>query len=729
MHLTRLFKLHKIALALALITPAFSHAQNTQTDTETAETTKTLKTVKVQAEATQDGGADAGYKTEKVTGVGMWEGRKLQDTPYSINVVSQELIENLQATSADQVFKLNPVTQFYWPQTQNDNPYVFLRGFQTTTFARNGISRQKWNYAHGTTMEEISRIEVLTGLSGFLYGAGNVGGMINFITKKPTDERLNSITLGNNGGSNYYAHGDFGGQIDSEGSFGYRINLVTQDGETSIDKQHNKRNFISAAFDWQITDSLLLEIDASKRDYRLDGRQAYWYLASGVTRPNAKDIDSSKTWGHPWTMQDMDSERLGANIRWNVSEQITLRAGYLDEYNSRTGTFASNTIQADGTFNQSVGTNENAPQKIMGTGSYGFADFSFDTGSISHKLTAGFQYSTSIWDNYPDGNTSQTFTGLTLDNPTYFEQPQWAAHGTGAIYSAYDQRTRSLNMGDDIQFNEKWSALIGVSNSKVFYKNYNTSNVLTESYEKSKLTPTLSLIYKPVEHITTYASYMEGLEQGGVAGEFFQETYAVLNASEIMEPLVSEQIELGVKASLGEMLLTAALFNIDKPLEYYVLLNESQAQFVQDGRQVHQGIEFTATGKLSENVTLMGGFTWLDAQVKENEQNPQLEGKRPIAVSEKMIKLYGEYNLPAVPGLTINGGASYTGNFYGNGTNTDKMPGYTLVDLGVRYLINAGGSPVTLRLNINNLTDERYWANQYFLGDARTVAFSANVKF
>ncbi|HWV16929.1 MAG TPA: TonB-dependent siderophore receptor [Cellvibrio sp.] len=710
-------------LACAISTATTALAQ------QNSEKPQKLNTVKVEATVIEDGSADNGYKSEAISQVGIWEGRSLQDTPYSINVVSSELIENLQATSADQVFKINPATQYFWPQTQNDNPYVFLRGFQTTTFARNGISRQKWNYAHGTTMEEIERMEVLTGLSGFIYGAGNLGGMVNFITKKPTADRLNSITLGNAGGQNYYAHGDFGGQIDSNGTFGYRINLVTQDGETTIDKQNNKRDFISAAFDWQVTDSLLIDIDASKRDYRLDGRNAYWSLANNATpRPDADDIDTGKIWSHPWAMQEMESERLGTNIRWEISKNIKLRAGYLDEYNSRTGTTATNTIQANGTFNQRITTNEDAPQKIMGTGGYLFTDFHFSTGNIQHKLTTGLQNSTSIWDNYPDGSVGQNFNGLKLDKPVYFNEPVWAAHGTQPVYPAYDQRTRSLTIGDDIQFNQHWSALLGLSDSKVYYKNFNTSGVVTEHYKKSEVTPTVSLIYKPIEQLTTYASYMEGLEQGGVAGKLYQ-TYEVTNPDEIMDPLISKQVEWGIKASVGKLLLTSAIFNIDKPLEYYQILSETQAQFVQDGRQQHKGIEFSATGKITDNLTLLGGFTLLDAKVKDNKQFPEIEGKKPVGVAEKLIKFYSEYNISAVPGLSVNGGASYTGEFFGNNINTDKLPAYTLIDLGARYILPINDTLVTLRLNVNNLTDEHYWANQSFLGDPRNLVFSANVHF
>ena len=672
-----------------------------------------------------------GRNAKRGTTLGPWSGRSLQDTPYSISVVPEELIENLQASVADQVFKFNPVTQFHWPQTQNDNPYVFLRGFQTTTFARNGITRQKWNYAHGTTMEETARVEVLTGLSGFLYGGGNVGGMVNFVTKRPTEERLNCITLGNTGGENLLAHGDFGGQFDRAGKFGYRVNVVAQDGETPIENLNHERQFISGFFDWQVTDKLVLELDLSRREYFLEGRNAYWYMADGVARPDADELDTSVSWGQRWTNQDIDSERVGINAYWEITEGINFRAGFLDEYNERRGAHASNTIQADNTYNQEIYNSENAPQTIYGEGYFAFLDFAFNTGAIGHNLTLGYQLSKSIWDLYPDGNTNTAgnpaFEGLSLDGPTYIEEPEWGSHGTQPVYQAYDQRTETISLGDDISLNEQWSLLVGISDSRIYYKNFNAQGEETANYDDRELTPTLSLVYKPKANITSYFSYIESLEQGGVASENYGERL-VINANEVMSPLVSDQLELGLKATLGQTLLTAAVFEIDKPLEYYEVIDETSAEFVQAGRQVHSGIELTATGELMSGLTVVGGITLLDARVEKNEQNPELEGKTPRGVSEQMYKLYLEYDIASVPGLTVNGGASYTGDFYGDNENTDRIDGYALLDLGARYEMSLAKKPLTLRLNINNLTDNHYWANQYFLGDPRAIVFSANVK-
>ena len=252
------------------------------------------------------------------------------------------------------------------------------------------------------------------------------------------------------------------------------------------------------------------------------------------------------------------------------------------------------------------------------------------------------------------------------------------------------------------------------------------SNYWNDDYKESAVTPNLSLIYQPLDNITTYVSYSEGFEVGGIAADYHESTTNnVINAGEVMGPLTSSQIELGAKIEFDGMLLTAALFEIDKGLEYYNAVNDKQYEFVQDGRQVHRGLEFTATGKLSENLTLVGGFTLLDAQLKDTA----LEGNRPMEASEHMFKLYGEYNITAIPGLVINGGFSHTGSFYTSRSNTELLDSFTQVDIGARYNLNLVNKDVTLRLNINNVTDEQYWLDRQLLSDRRTLAMSISVAF
>ncbi len=691
----------------------------------------TLNPLKVGGKAIGSAGTAAnGYLATQNTNIGVWKGRTLQETPYTISVISEELLQNVQATSTDEIYKLNPLIQMNRPQLQQDQPYVLSRGFRMGKSSRNGVTRGF--YDHGISIEDVARVEILSGVSGFLYGPGNVGGMVNYVSKRPTEERLNSVTVGNTSGSNVYIHGDFGGRFGSEGDFGYRLNVVEQDGETATEHQDLEKSLVSLALDWQVTDKLLLQVDGSTRHFRLNGKQPYWYLDDGVVRPDADKFDPDKLWSQKWAMQDTQTDRLGANLHWQINESMSLRAGYLDEEITRSSTSVDNTISLNDTYHQDQWTIEDSPQLSTVKGGFVYFDVDFATGPIEHKFNIGLRKSDYVEKRYRDNGSQylQDPQQLPLSNPTYMVEPVWDAHGVLGRKTEDEGGSESISIGDDIAFNKQWSALIGINRSSLYTKRYwSASDDLTYDYDESATTPTLSLIYKPIDNVTIYTTYMESFERGGTASDFYRGV-PVVNANQQMKPVFSEQIELGAKVDVGGMLLTAALFEIDKALEYHQLVNNGlQAEYVQDGRQVHRGFEFTATGKATDNLTLIGGFTVLDAQTKALEDSPELEGKTPRNVAEKMFKLYGEYNMTAVPGLVLTSSFNYIGDAYGDNENTDKLDSYALMDIGARYQLDIADQEVTLRANLSNLTDERYWVNDQFLGDGRRLSMSANVKF
>ena len=117
-------------------------------------------------------------------------------------------------------------------------------------------------------------------------------------------------------------------------------------------------------------------------------------------------------------------------------------------------------------------------------------------------------------------------------------------------------------IGDDIRFNDQWSALVGFNYAEVEEKNYNINGEKTGGYEAKDTIPSISLIYKPFEDLTTYTTYMESLESGTIVGDLYS------NAGEIFDPYVSKQYEVGAKYSISQnLLLSSALFNSSIAIE------------------------------------------------------------------------------------------------------------------------------------------------------------------
>ncbi|MBU2136867.1 MAG: TonB-dependent receptor, partial [Alphaproteobacteria bacterium] len=113
------------------------------------------------------------------------------------------------------------------------------------------------------------------------------------------------------------------------------------------------------------------------------------------------------------------------------------------------------------------------------------------------------------------------------------------------------------------------------------------------------------------------------------------------------------------------------------------------------------------------------------------------DGKTAIGVPERQANLNVEYDLPALPGLTLDGRLVYTGEQFANEANTLELDAWTRLDLGVRYSFETQGRPLTLRARVENVTDESDWlsaggypgANYLVLGAPRTFILSASVDF
>ena len=692
---------------------------------QNAQQNTTLPAIHLKAQEI-DGHDDQGYRSEQVSQTGPWQGRKLQDLPYSVNVISEALINNLQSTSSpDAVYRINPIVQVTRSQYENDQPTFLSRGFKVSTIYRDGLPGDQ--YGHGTTMEDTEKLEMFNGLSGFLYGAGNVGGMVNYVSKRSTVDRFNNIGVGSVGGKSWLTTGDFGGKFDDEGTFGYRINLSKQGGDTAIDQLEVEKEFASLSLDWNILDNLQVQLDMMHRDYNVNGNTADWIFAKGVKRYSAHNFANDVSWGQPWMNNDYQSKRYGLHLNWDISDQLKFRTSYLNSFSRRTTQSATNTVNADGTFTQQVsriyadGQNRvTSEQYDESTASY--LDYSFHTGAIKHKLTAGLQNVNSIQKRYQNeaGNKS-TYTSTDFNSPIYVDPSDGFMVDRGQLNKRSESTTTNWLLGDDIQFNAQWSALLGASY-------VNIHNKITD-YDASQISPNISIIYKPFVQLTTYATYIDSLESGGIAPETANGR-TVTNAGQVFDPLMSKQIEFGSKYTLNDRLaFNTAIFQINKGLQYSENINETTARYVQDGRQVHQGIEFTTIGKLTDALTVIGGLTWLNAEVKEQKQNPHLEGKHPAEVAQKIAKIYTEYSVAQVENLHVSAGIDYTGKRFADALNTDELPAFTLLNLGARYQFDVDQYPITLRLNMNNVLNKKYWANSTMLGDPRTVIFSANFKF
>jgi iron complex outermembrane receptor protein len=639
--------------------------------------------------------------------------------PYSVSVTSVALIENLQAGSLTEALRYDPTVN---PEmgSNRSGDYLSIRGFINSS--NQSIDGLRASVAAGGYLEDKERVEVMSGATSFLSGIASPAGMVNYVLKRPTATPLRSLTVGDYGGAQSFVHLDAGGPLDEEGRFGYRVNVVGVDnGNTGIDHERRPRSLVSAAIDWHLSRDTLLSFDAARYHYKLEYAQAYFFVNNITHIPDAPD--ASKNYSAPYSIMEGDYDTQGLALTSKLNEQVTLRSALrYGRIDLRYSGVRDRMVNNAGNYTQEM-MYYRSPNVTTEERANVFLDVAFDTGSIAHKVTAGYignQVEVSS-----AGTSTYNFpatTILSLGSPDYQSNPN--VNTSNPAYTTQRMRQNNLLLADDIRFDDHWSLLAGATRASLNDRNYSSSNgSLTSAYDKQAVTPSLALTYKLQPGAMLYTSYIEALEEGAAAPS------TAANAGEVLQPYLSTQYELGSKLTLGEVDLKAALFRIEKDSAYTDPVTKI---FSADGRQVHRGAEFSFAGKVSERLTLLGGFSVLDAKLTKTT-NAALQGKTPQAVPEKLLRLYAEYALPAIPGLVLTGGVSHTGAMWADDLNTLSYPGVTTGDVGMRYVSSVAGHKTTWRVTVSNVTGKDYWTSKggsmLYLGSPRTLAASASFEF
>jgi len=677
-----------------------------------------LPEVRVSGAAYANGEASHGYRSDQVR-LGPLGNGSSQDTPVTVNSVSAEFIANTQAANTGEALKY-VATVYNSTGASQITPYFAIRGLSASTWTYNMAVDGMRSFDIYQPMEDKAGIEVLSGTSGFLYGITSPAGMINYNTKRPTRAPLAEITVGLYDRQLYGAI-DLGGALAGRSDLAYRFNLgLANAGDTGTEDMSQERYSIAGAIDWQLTADTLLSFDAARARRDIEQPQALFVpsLASGIP----KAPDASKNWGpQDGHTHDLTS-RLGLAVESRLNDVFSLRGKFRYSDGERSYLMGRQYWQnADLDYRWRLDAHDKHRRSAWQTAL--FLDAAFATGPLQHKLSFGGTYDDfhQGWNGYSSLFTAAAPASWFAGN---LGGPAWAPALTTKPGTEQQQDTRYTTwmLADRIAIGERWEVLLGGTWAEVDdrVKNRSATGVVTPTvYEKQEFTPAVAISFKPLPALTAYLSYMEGLEQGVVST-------APGNTGEVLPPSVSKQKEVGVKATLGGMLLTAAWFDIDKAN----VMTENDITSL-DGRARYKGLEFSASGRLTRRLVLVGGLTLLDAEVKK-AANPLSEGKTPEGAPERMARLYAEYDLAALPGLTLTGGLSHVGKIPQNAANTLELKAVTLGDLGLRYERLIAGRKTTWRVAVSNIADKRYWTGRsvnLYPGAPRTVMASATVAF
>jgi iron complex outermembrane recepter protein len=680
-----------VLLPLALDSVAFAD------DAPQATSSSQNPSEKVVVTGTREG--EQNYRVPTVDSIGPLGSTPVLDIPYSIGIVPHDLIENSQAVNFKDVSKYLPLVAFQ----EQQGPDILrpqTRGMQGGNFQNSKQDGMTMFITVAEAMEQFEQIEVVNGLSASLYGPANPSGMFNFVTKRPTDYDLREVTASYVSDSIGTVKADLGGRIDPGGIVSYRVNALYGSGDGYVDMSHQRRVLGDLGIDVRPWEHGVLELNYSNYTLNDVGYPGWFTYNETINLPPTPD-PSRVGFGQPYAGTELRTQTSSARIKQDFGSDWHLVAGILNQDATRNINTAINNLTSNsGNYTTSFASGF-APRFVI-TSDTAYLNGTFDTLGIGHDFTfgtAGYR-SSSYSVITPATAASLKLGAANIYDPAIFTEPAAGPPNVFLNYDSSDVYQQGFNINDLLKFTDQWSARVGASQDWFHTNNFNNKSVRTTQYVDHGVSPTGSIIFKPAANMTTYFTYASALQAGDLAPG------TAKNSGEGLAPYRSKEYELGYKASLSGIDLTAALFRIERP---FANLDPISNIFGISGEQVNRGLELSAIGEVIDGLTLYGGVQLLNARL---EHTPLATTNDKIYVGAPKVKgnMLFEYKIPGLAGLVATLDYQFSGTRAANDTNSYFAPGYNLFDLGARYTSNFWSKPVTWRLAVDNVTDRHYWS-------------------
>jgi iron complex outermembrane receptor protein len=655
--------------------------------------------------------------------LGMLGNSDFMDTPFNQTNFTAELMKNQQAKVIGDVLESDPSVYITYPESSGVGNYS-IRGFTlagSRDFSQDGL----YGLFHGANVgtEQFERVEVLKGPSAMVNGIspfGSVGGTVNLMPKRAKDETLIEFTPQYSSDKQIGGHVDIGYRFGEDKKFGARFNGVYRDGDTAIDRQSQEQQMASLGLDY-LGDDLRLTGDFAYSELNLDvPRRPISGVAAGVPIPEAPD--SRSNWKQPWTFGAQKTWNGAMRGEYDLADNWTLHvSGGHSIYHNSQDVYDATIQDTSGTLG---GRNATSLNLAYTTSTIeGGLNGHVKTGPVDHKLALS---GTRLWFEQRINFSTVAVPTSNLYNPVFFSRPNFASiKGPSDAPKTGEKDNQGFALADTLSvLDERVQLTMGGRWQRVTTTNYNaTTGVITSEYDKDAITPAIGLVVKPRQDVSLYANYIEGLQEGSTAPT------SAANAGEVFAPTVTEQYEAGIKLDTGQLGLTLSAFQVSQASSF---TDPSTNVFSVNGEERHRGIELNAFGELTEDVRVLGGVTYMDAELAKT-QGGKNQGNHPQGVPEFRANLRGEWDMPFLHGLTVSGTATYASSTFIDQANLQKNDAWIRFDAGLRYSIEReDAEPIVVRADIRNLADANYWLVQgSFLGlsDPRTFVLSTTFSF
>lgn len=678
------------------------------------------------------------YTLKGITVTANRQAERLQDVPANVQVVTEKDIQkrNVQNT-AQAVAMVTGVSA-----SQSVEGTVNLRGYdsrnilvlvdgQPMNTAWNGDV--DWNMI---PVENIRKIEVVSGGQSALYGGRAVGGVINIMTKTQKQEGLHgsaTVSYGSNAtvNQNYnvgfkkdkFDFGAFYGSMNTHGWNDYDASVSKSGKEEGYDsdaegnaiignrgskKVLNESFGFNMGYSFNDSQKLTYKYTHSIYDWKYEDPISYikgddrW---NGYIGENNKNYSPSSFLGkRGWRAYNLHS--LTYNDKDNgIHAHFGLTDYYKDGY-----------ITPDKTVNPAKDFDGKGKKTSYPSKSWNM-DLNKRWALGAHNLLAGVSYG--------QDKFNETISSVT-------DWKSWNSSGTVDQKAGGKDKYWSLYAQDKWNFAPKWTAYIGGRydhyrkyggyDSKIYAGKEDLSS--GKSYEK--FSPKLSLDYAANRDTNFYLSYGKSFNTPILYQLFRYSNFMGRNIypNKDLEPETTDTWELGMKQKIGSKTDIHADVFYAKTKDY-IRLNDSDEKhefYENAGDAKTHGFEISLNQHHSDAWTSYINYTW---------QTGKVEGEKNYDIPRHLLHVGTTYSKNP---WTVN----LDGMFISDRTEAGEESGhfkardaYFLMNLSTNYQFNKNFG---LQFAVNNLFDREYYDedisnNHYYIGDGRTYTLTARYSF
>lgn len=695
--------------AASLMSSAF--AQTAVPPVSTGAATVGLPTIDVNGAGGGTGGYGAPPVLQSTTKIDV----PTFDLPVAIQTVPEQVIRDQNAlTISDALENVSGVRS----SNNNIEGYVFtIRGFRSVNVFRNGLLLSD-AIAQVYDTANLQSIEVLKGPASFIFGRADPGGVVNLVTKRPLDTPYGSVTEQFGSFNQWRTAWDLTGPVQvpglADGSVSFRLTGAYQDGGQFVDFTRTRNLLLSPSITWQIGPSTTLTVDAEY--IRLDGRSNVGQPATGLNRPLfPANIPPYRSFLEPNEPRDtVRSSLIAYELRHEFDQNWALTNRFL----AARSTLTKDDLTANGldqetaildrtiTYQKLTGTNYSANLDLTGK---------FNTFGVENDVLIGADYTYSFYNYILSSNGSYP---INIYNPIYGSVPTFDFYnivsrtwqGT-ADFASFDSVARkdlgiyaqdSLTLFDNLHF--LMGARYDLADQRVgSAENFSDASAdfsTSQNQHTGFFSPRLGLVYQPVPWLGFYGSYTRSFGQNNSSGGI------------IFAPQVAVGWEGGVKAELIDRRLSATLAFFD--LTKSNILTPAPTPDDPTARRPlgavrSQGVELDVLGKLTDELSVIGSYSHIDARIIAD--NSGLIGKSLRVYAPDSGSLWLTYAFPKDSGLdgwTAGGGVYAVSDRWGDDRNTFVLPAYARLDALAKYQFLAGGAKWSAQINLKNIANTRY---------------------